>query len=265
MAGLLVGKTAVVTGAANGLGRAIAGCLAAEGATVVGFDIATSSETADTSNALRMIQGSVSDENDIKRAIEIAIELGGGLDIMVNNAGIQIEKDLVSTTVEEFDRVLAVNLRGVFIGTREAARAMSRGASIINVGSALGTTGDPLLSAYCASKGGVVNFSRAAAANLGRRGIRVNCLCPGAVATPLMTRMWDMAPDPSAARAEMEAAYPLGRIVEPDEVGKVAVFLASDLASAVHGAVVAVDCGLTAANPEYASVIGLGTGEHAPL
>jgi NAD(P)-dependent dehydrogenase (short-subunit alcohol dehydrogenase family) len=262
MAGMLVGKTAVVTGAANGLGRAIAECLAVQGATVVGLDIEHCPDTAD---AVRMVHGSVAEENDVRRAIEIAIELGHGLDIMVNNAGIQIEKDLMSTTVEEFDRIVAINLRGVFIGTREAARVMSSGASIINVGSALGTTGDPLLTAYCATKGGVVNFSRAAAANLGRRGIRVNCLCPGAVATPLMTRMWDMAPDPAAARAEMEAAYPLGRIVEPDEVGKVAVFLASGLASAVHGAVVAVDCGLTAANPEYASVIGLGTSESTPL
>jgi len=118
----------------------------------------------------------------------------------------------------------------------------------------LASTGDPLLGAYCATKGGVANLTRVAAVSYARQGIRVNSVCPGAVATPLTTRVWDLADDPAAARREMESLYPMGRIVEPGEVAAVVAFLASDMASAVTGASVAVDCGLTAANAEFALV-----------
>ena len=254
MGSFLKDKTCVISGAQSGIGAAIAERFAGEGARVVGLDIDGGDREE---SGIRLLAGSVTEEKDVRRAIAEAIDWGGSLDVYVNNAAIQIECGLLDTSVEDFDRVMAVNLRGVFIGTREAAAAMGPGGSIVNVGSALGLTGDPLLTAYCASKGGVVNLTRAAAVNVGTSGVRVNCLCPGAVATPLMTRMWDMADDPAAARRQMESAYPMGRIVEIDEVAKGAMFLASDLASAVTGAVLSVDCGLTAANPEFVSVQAL--------
>jgi NAD(P)-dependent dehydrogenase (short-subunit alcohol dehydrogenase family) len=252
---LLEGRTCVVTGGANGLGRAMAERFVAEGARVVALDL---EQAPSCPEGLRYVAGSVAEETHVRQAIEHALAWTGRLDVYVNDAAVQIEKDLLATSVEDWDRLMAVNMRGVFIGTREAARVMGRGGSIINLGSALGVTGDPLLTAYCASKGGVVNFTRAAAVNLGLKGIRVNCLCPGAVATPLMTRMWDIAPDPVAARASFEASYPMGRIVELEEIASAAMFLASDMSSAMTGAVLNVDCGLTAANPEYASVQALG-------
>lgn len=252
MSGLLDGRTCVVTGAASGIGRAIAQRFLDEGARVLGLDLHAPQEEPPAHERLRMLLGSAAEERDVRAAIHTAVEWGGALDVMVNNAAIQLEASLEHTTTAQFDELVAVNLRGPFLGVREAAAAMGeRGGSIVNVGSVLASTGDPLLGAYCATKGGVANLTRAAALTYGRRGIRVNCLCPGAVATPLTTRVWDMAPDPEAARREMEAVYPLGRIVEPEEVAAAAAFLASDMASAVTGAQLTVDCGLTAGNPEY--------------
>lgn len=252
MSDLLTGRSALVTGAAAGIGRAITERLLAEGARVVGLDISAPPEEM-ARPELRMITGSVTEEEDIRGAIATVIEWQGSLDVMVNDAAIQLEKTITDTTTEDFDRLVAVNLRGTFIGIREAAAAMGeRGGAIVNIGSVLGTTGDPLLGAYCATKGGVINLTRSAAVTFGRRGIRINCVCPGAVATPLTTRIWDMEDDPAAARRQMESLYPLGRIVEPEEVAAAVVFLASDMASAITGSTVTVDCGLTAANPEFA-------------
>jgi NAD(P)-dependent dehydrogenase (short-subunit alcohol dehydrogenase family) len=242
----------VVTGAAAGIGRAIVERLLAEGASVVGLDISPAPDDL-AHPELRMLTGSVTEEDDIRGAISTATDWRGGLDVMVNDAAIQIEKTIADTSLDDFDRLVAVNLRGTFLGIREAAAALGeRGGSIVNIGSVLGFTGDPLLGAYCATKGGVINLTRSAAVTYGRRGIRINAVCPGAVATPLTTRIWDMAEDPAAARREMEALYPLDRIVEPQEVAAVVAFLASDMASAITGSIVTVDCGLTAANPEFA-------------
>lgn len=252
MSELLRGRSALVTGAAAGIGRAITERLLAEGASVVGLDVSPAPDDL-AHPELRMIVGSVTEEEEVRGAIATAARSRGGLDVMVNNAAIQLERTIAETSTEDFDRLVAVNLRGTFIGIREAAAAMGeRGGSIVNLGSVLGTTGDPLLGAYCATKGGVINLTRAAAVTYGRRGIRINAVCPGAVATPLTTRIWDMADDPAAARREMEVLYPLGRIVEPEEVAAAVAFLACDMASAITGTTITVDCGLTAANPEFA-------------
>ncbi len=257
MSKLLSGRTCVVTGAAKGIGRAIAERFASEGARVLVFDREKPAQF--DSSLVRVQLGSVGSEDELTSALDAAVEWGGRLDVMVNNAGIQIERTIADTTTEEFDRLVSVNLRGTFIGVREAAARMQRegGGAIVNVGSVLGVTGDPLLGAYSATKGGVVNLTRAAAVTYGKQGIRVNAVCPGAVATPLTTRTWDLAPDPAAARRAMERLYPMGRIVEASEVASAATFLASDMASGVTGALLMVDCGLTAANPEYALIGGL--------
>jgi NAD(P)-dependent dehydrogenase (short-subunit alcohol dehydrogenase family) len=253
----LEGQTAVVTGCAAGIGRAIAERFRAEGATVVGLDVRRGAEPALDGDAFRMVVGSVAEERDVRAALDTAREWTGRVDVVVNNAAIQLEKTLADTSPEEFDELVAVNLRGVFLGTKLAAAAMGAGGRIVNLGSILGLTGDPLLAAYSATKGGVVNLTRAAAVAYGRRGIRVNCLCPGAVRTELTTRVWDLAEDPSDAQRKMEALYPLGRIAEPEEIAASALFLATEQSSAMTGATLVVDCGITATNAEFALISDL--------
>jgi NAD(P)-dependent dehydrogenase (short-subunit alcohol dehydrogenase family) len=242
----------VVTGCASGIGRAIARRFLEEGAIVVGLDVSDAPDDL-VGDQFSYLRGDVREERSISAAIASAAG-GGSLDIFVNNAAIQLEKVLDDTTVEEFDELLAVNLRGVFIGCKLAATAMTNGGSIINLGSVLGFTGDPLLAAYSATKGGVVNLTRSAALAYARRGIRVNAICPGAVLTELTTRVWALAPDPTEARRQMERIYPMGRIVLPEEIASIAVFLGSSESSAMTGSMIVADAGLTAANAEFALV-----------
>jgi 3alpha(or 20beta)-hydroxysteroid dehydrogenase len=252
--GRLAGQTAVITGCASGIGLATARRFVAEGARVVGLDVRGQHEVTRDVDVFRMVVGSVAEEGDVLTALEEARAWTGRLDVVVNNAAIQLEKTLADTSREEFDQIVAVNLRGVFLGTKLAAAAMGTGGRIVNLGSILGLTGDPLLAAYSATKGGVVNLTRAAATAYGRRGIRVNCLCPGAVRTELTTRVWELADDPAAAQRRMESLYPLGRIAEPEEIAAAALFLATDESSAMTGAALVVDCGITATNAEYALI-----------
>lgn len=241
----------VITGCGSGIGLAIARRFLDEGAIVVGLDVDEGASGELAGDRFRLVQGSVADEPVVEAALDQLLSWSGRCDIMVNNAAVQLELTLDDTDVEQFDQLLAVNLRGVFLGIKHAARRMGHGGRIINLGSILGLTGDPLLAAYSATKGGVVNLTRAAAATYGRRGIRVNCLCPGAVRTELTTRVWDMAEDPAEARRAMESVYPLGRIAEPEEIASAALFLAGDDSSAMTGAALVVDCGITATNAEY--------------
>jgi NAD(P)-dependent dehydrogenase (short-subunit alcohol dehydrogenase family) len=250
----LAGQTAVITGCASGIGLAIARRFMAEGARVVGLDLREQHDATHDADAFRLVVGSVAEEGDVLAVLEAARAWTGRLDVVVNNAAIQLEKTLADTSREEFDQIVAVNLRGVFLGTKLAAAAMGAGGRIVNLGSILGLTGDPLLAAYSATKGGVVNLTRAAATAYGGRGIRINCLCPGAVRTELTTRVWELADDPAAAQRRMESLYPLGRIAEPDEIASAALFLATDESSAMTGAALVVDCGITATNAEYALI-----------
>ncbi len=245
-------QVAVVTGCSSGIGRAIAVRFLDEGGTVIGLDINEGKEPLEHER-FHLNIGSVASERDVLRALDAAMDRGR-LDVMVNNAAIQLELTLQDTTVEQFDSLLATNVRGTFLGIKHAASRMSAGGRIINLGSVLGVTGDPLLAAYSATKGAIVNLTRAAAAAYGRRGIRVNCLCPGAVRTELTTRVWELASNPADAQAQMEAVYPLGRIAEPEEIASAALFLASEQSSAMTGAALMVDCGLTATNAEFSLI-----------
>lgn len=244
----LTGKNAVVTGSSNGIGAAITRTLRQRGATVVGIDLQPTDDPDSAPDVF--VQGDITVDTTWEAAAT-AVGDRGAWDILVNNAALQVEENILDTTPETFERVLGVNVVGMFRGIRMASRRMQPGASIVNIGSIVGFTADPLLGAYPASKGAVLNLTRSTALALGRSRIRVNAVCPGSVLTPLTTRILDMADDPQAARDELFGLSPMGEIASPDEVANVVAFLASDLSSGVSGTTVVVDKGLTAANPEW--------------
>jgi NAD(P)-dependent dehydrogenase (short-subunit alcohol dehydrogenase family) len=169
------------------------------------------------------------------------------LDAVFNNAAIQILGRLVDTSEESWDRLHSVNLKGVFLGCKYAIPAMIRtgGGSIINMASVLGFVGDPDLAAYCAAKGGVIALTKAAALCYGPDGVRVNCICPGDVDTPMVQDYFNKDSDPERIRREVSSHYALRRIASAREVAQMAVFLASDASSFVTGSVLVVDGGLT--------------------
>jgi NAD(P)-dependent dehydrogenase (short-subunit alcohol dehydrogenase family) len=254
VSGRLDGQGAIVTGCASGIGLAITRRFLEEGAFVVGIYLDPHASDVVASARFELVEGSVAEGSTFDAALGAAVSRTGGADILVNNAGIQIERTIDTMSVEQFEQVLAVNLRGVFLGIKHAAQRMGAGGRIVNLGSSLGITGDALLAVYSASKAAVINLTSSAAAAYGPRGIRVNCICPGAVRTGLVMRMWELSDDPDAARRAMEDGYPLGRIVEPDEVASTALFLASEESSAITGAALVVDCGLTSASGVYALI-----------
>jgi NAD(P)-dependent dehydrogenase (short-subunit alcohol dehydrogenase family) len=180
--------------------------------------------------------------------VAAAVDERGRLDVMVNNAAIQIEEELAETTEEQLDRILAVNLKGVFFGCKHAVRAMrpAGGGAIVNIASILALVGDGILAAYCAAKGGVLGITRATAVRYASDGIRCNAVCPGDIDTPLVQAYFNTAADPDALRAEVSAEYPLGRIAEPREIACSVVFLASDDSSFMTGQPLVVDGGLLA-------------------
>jgi len=246
--GQLEGKSAIVTGVGSGLGRAIAQELAAEGARVLGCDVNDEAGEQTMAGIGAYRHADVSRDADVEELVAAALETFGRLDVMVNNAAIQIERELVETTEEELDRVLGVNLKGVFFGCKHAVIAMraSGGGVIVNVASILALVGDGVLAAYCAAKGGVLGITRATAVQYGKDGIRCNAICPGDIETPLVQAYFDAAPDPAALRAQVVAEYPLGLIAQPHEIARAVVFLASSDSAFMSGQPLVVDGGLLA-------------------
>jgi NAD(P)-dependent dehydrogenase (short-subunit alcohol dehydrogenase family) len=244
----LEGRCAVVTGVGSGLGQAIARELAAEGALVVGCDVNDAAGEATMDGIGTYVHADVSREAEVAGLIAAAVERHGRLHVMVNNAAVQIEQELAETTEEQLDRVLGVNLKGVFFGCKHAVRAMrpAGGGAIVNIASILGLVGDGILAAYCAAKGGVLGITRATAVQYGRDGIRCNAVCPGDIDTPLVQAYFDTADDPAALRAEISAEYPLERIAQPREIARAVVFLAGEDASFMSGQPLVVDGGLLA-------------------
>jgi NAD(P)-dependent dehydrogenase (short-subunit alcohol dehydrogenase family) len=256
----LAGRAGVVTGAATGLGRAIVHALVAEGASAVAvgrsepkLKEATFGAGLDPDRVACHVSD-VTAEDQVLAAIRACIERFGRLDYMVNNAGVQIERSLIDTTAEEWDRVNDVNSRGAFFGCKHAVTAMmaggpdGTGGSIVNIASALSVTADPQLVGYTASKHAVLGLTRTIAVTreYARAGIRANAVCPGDMATPLFDQYVAAQPDPELAQRELAAQYPGGRIADPAEVAQVALFLISDRSSFVNGAAIVVDGGLTA-------------------
>jgi NAD(P)-dependent dehydrogenase (short-subunit alcohol dehydrogenase family) len=246
-------RIAIVTGGAQGIGEGIAEELAREGAGVVVADI---QEDAAEEVARRIgaeggraisARCDVARDEDVRAVVERATSELGGLHVFVNNAAVGIYTHVLETTVEDFDRALAVNLRGVFLGTRHSAPAIaeSGGGSIVNIASVHSVQNVGGTAPYAASKGGVAALTRASAVDLAPE-VRVNAICPGWVDTPLIRGIFEGAPDPQAARTAVERRQLLGRLASPREVGRAAVFLASDDSSYVTGSLLFVDSGMTA-------------------
>jgi NAD(P)-dependent dehydrogenase (short-subunit alcohol dehydrogenase family) len=247
-------KVAVVTGGGSGMGREVVLGIGREGGKVVVFDVngdgaeAVAAEVAEAGGTAIPYQGDVTVAADIGGAIDRARSELGGFDVIHNNAGVQLEKRLHDTSEDDWDWVNTVNMKGVFLGCREAVKAMREtgGGSIVNTASILAHTGDPFLPAYTATKTGVLGLTRAIAVDYAMDGIRANCVSPGDMETPMIEKYFNATEDPAAARAEMEAAYPGKRIAHPREVANAVLFLASDDASFVSGEFIIVDGGLTA-------------------
>jgi NAD(P)-dependent dehydrogenase (short-subunit alcohol dehydrogenase family) len=243
--GRLAGKVAVVTGASRGIGFATAQRFAAEGARVLG---ASRSRPDDPTARFERVQGDVSDAADARRIVETAIERFGRLDVLVNNAGTEFEGTIEHTTPEDFDRVMSVNVRGVFLCAKYAlGHLRERGGAIVNMASVDGYWAEPALAAYCASKGAVIALTRAIALDHGREGVRCSCICPSYVRTPMLEQFYDShGASGAAARRDAARAHPVGRIAEPDEIASLATWLASDEAAFATGQAFVLDGGLTA-------------------
>lgn len=243
MPGLLTGKWALVTGASKGVGRGIALELAKEGANVaINYNSdeagarATAAEVAALGVDTLIVQGNIAVAADVERMFGTLTNL----DILVNNAGVQTWKALLDLTEAEWDRVLDTNLKGCFLCTQQAARLMkdTGGGSIINIGSGSNKLAFPHLVDYTASKGGIEMFTKVAACELGRYKIRVNCVAPGAIE---IERTKQEAGDYAGTWA---ALTPLGRVGQPQDIGRATVFFASPMAEFVTGQTLWVDGGL---------------------
>jgi NAD(P)-dependent dehydrogenase (short-subunit alcohol dehydrogenase family) len=250
MAGLMEGKAGLVTGAASGIGRACATRFAREGAAVVVADLERSREGGE--ETVRTIESAggraeffpcdVAESTDSEALAARVVETYGRLDFAHNNAGIGVHKPLADTEDEEFDRVIAVNLRGTFLGMKFQIREMlkSGGGAIVNTSSNAGTHAVKLLSAYTASKHGILGLTKNGAVEYADDGIRVNAVCPGAIMTPLMSN------ESEERQREILAPQAMTRFGEPDEVAAAVVWLCSDDASFVTGVALPVDAGSVA-------------------
>lgn len=250
----LKAKRAIVTGGGSGIGQAISMRLARAGARVLIVDIDAGRAESAAANAVaaggvaRAHGADVSEPAACQAAVEDAIRNWDGLDVLVNNAGIIRRADVVTTTVQDWDQVMAVNVRSVFLMCKYAIPVMSAagGGSVVNIASGWGLQGGRNAISYCASKGAVVNMTRALAIDHGPQGIRVNAVCPGDTNTPMLrdeARQLGMAPDQMLAEA---ADRPLGRMGSPGEIAEAVLWLASTASSYVTGANLPVDGGGTA-------------------
>lgn len=247
----LENKRAIVTGGAGGIGRATALAFGAEGARVAVVDlngegaIAVADEINAIGGAAIAFTADVSMEADVRRVVDETVAAFGGIDVLFNNAGIVRRATAIDTTVEEWDRVFAVNVRSIFLMCKFAVPVMAEGGggSIVNTGSGWGLTGGANAMSYCASKGAVVNMTRALAIDHGSQGVRVNSVNPGDTNTGMLRdEARQLSADEAAFLAE-SADRPLGRMGEPEEIAAAVVWLASDASSYVTGSALVVDGG----------------------
>jgi NAD(P)-dependent dehydrogenase (short-subunit alcohol dehydrogenase family) len=242
----LEGKVAFVTGFGSGLGRAVAVLFAKEGAAVAG----TSTTETKGRDTVAMVEktgkkalfrpGDVSDSAQMKALIEETVKQFGGLDIVVNSAGVRTNGSITEITEEQWDRTIDVNLKGVFVVSRLAIPEMIKrgGGVILNIGARSGMAGQAGRAAYCASKGGMVTLTEAMAMDYAHERIRVNCICPGPTRTPMV----DTSTPEKLSR--YRTRVPIGRIGEPEDIAYAALYLASDEASMITAAILPVDGGM---------------------
>lgn len=239
----LEGKTALITGAGTGIGLACARRLAEEGAIV----LAGVMEEGHTGNlpTENVAVFDVVDEVGWKRAIEDAMAMHGGLDILINNAGVHAVADAAQTSRDLWDRIMQVNLYGTFLGCRAVLPVMKKrgGGSIVNIASFAAHRGVKNQIAYATSKGGVLAMTLALAADHVSDGIRVNCVCPAATDTPIIQRFAETQEDRRSFLSAMSALSPMGRMARTDEIASVVAFLASDDASYLTGVAIPIDGG----------------------
>ncbi len=250
----LANRRAIVTGAGSGIGEAIAHTLADDGAQVVVADLdAHAAERV--AGAIRSGAGralamevDVAQEASVARLVAECVRQLGGVDLLVCNAGIGIAATVEGTSLEDWQRVLGVNLTGTFLCCRAAIPVMRRsgGGTIVAIASVAGQVGIRNRAAYCASKAGVVGLMRSIVADYAAEGIRACCVLPGTVDSPWIERILANQPDPAAERQRMEARQLIGRMGTPREIAAAVRFLASDAAAFAHGACLVVDGGMTA-------------------
>ena len=247
--GRLRDKVALITGAASGIGRASALRFAQEGARVVIADVqdaagdgVAAAITAAGGQAL-YVHADVSQADDVHRMVAAALERFGRLDILFNNAGVGRHIPFDELIEAEWDRIVNVNLRGVYLGCRYGVPALRQagGGAILNTASQSGLHGHPNNEAYCAAKAGVINFTRSLARDLARDNIRVNAICPGGTDTPILRGYVPPGADPDYIARTVAPRTPFGRLARPEEIAAVAVFLVSDEASFVSGVALPVD------------------------
>ena len=247
----LDGKIVLITGVAAGIGRTTANLFAKEGARIVGADIdeeggkSIAEKVQAFGGSMTFVKTDVSYEPDIKALFEVTSGVGG-VDVLFNNAGIEVAKGLLATTEEDWDRNVNVNLKSVFFCCKYAVQQMKKKGKgvIINNSSVAGLVGS-FSPAYSAAKGGIIALTKSLAVDFGPDNIRVNCICPGAIETPMLERVIDYQGNPSDVRDRRLKNYPLGRFGYPDEVARTALFLASEDSTFVTGATIMVDGGFT--------------------
>ncbi len=254
MPGRLDGKVALITGGASGIGEATAKLFAQEGAKVVVADMqvdkgeAVAAAIKAAGGEAAFIKADVVREEEAKGMIEFTVKQYGRLDILFNNAGVENSKPEVETSVAEWDKVMDVNVKGVFLGTKHAIVEMKKngGGSIINTSSIFGLIGSPGFAAYHASKGAVKLLTKSTALAHAGDNIRANSICPGVIETPMFAQVLREAPNPDTARAEFMEAEPIGRFGRPDDIAYGALYLASDESAYVTGTELVIDGGYTA-------------------
>lgn len=247
----LEGKTCIVTGGASGIGEATVRRFVKEGARVLIADRnlpAAETLAADLGGAAHAIACDVRKEESAIAVAARAMELWGQIDVLVNNAGAELNRTYDQTTTDEWDMVLETDLKGPWMLCKHVVPHMVRrgSGSVVNVSSLNGLVGFPLSTAYGSAKGGLVVFTRDMAIELAQSGVRFNCICPGVIETPMMERWTQLMPDQEAAKGMLRGVMPIGRMGKAAEVAAAILFFASDDSTLCQGSILSVDGGFTA-------------------